>query len=415
MARRALRAPSGHPRRVPDLKGADPDFEPARPVVAANVRPQTHRCRRATDHRPRTTRAMDLLNVVYEVLLQLLSRYFAHTDETPEQLEVLADVSVGLMYAVIKPLGQRGDDAARRAGNSRGHGGPGLRAVLPGRLPAAAPGGGMGADGGTPAGCGGVRPSVAGWRARPALMEPLAKVARSLERTPTSSGLRPEVEASLVPASRTLCASEAGCYDRCDGLLLARRLSVRSPIRCSPRRRTTARLPWNGPARMTRALIDGLAAGGVEGHTVLDIGGGVGAVHHELLRSGAASAVDVGRVTCRAPVAHEEAERQGDGDRVEYLTGDFIALAVEFGSSRLTLLPALFDTGHPPLREHGGARRSLGELARHRYGLVYPRDTWLARSAPCSSTHGSVCSGHHFVRTSIAPRRSRASSPRTAW
>jgi hypothetical protein len=48
---------------------------------------------------------MDLLNVAYEVLLQLLSRYFANTDESPEQLEVLADVSVGLMYTVIKPLG----------------------------------------------------------------------------------------------------------------------------------------------------------------------------------------------------------------------------------------------------------------------------------------------------------------------
>src|SRR4029077_2919224 len=49
----------------------------------------------------------------------------------------------------------------------------------------------------------------------------------------------------------------------------------------------------NGPAGLTRLLIDGLAAGGVDGYTVLDIGGGVGAVHHELLRSGAAAAVDV--------------------------------------------------------------------------------------------------------------------------
>ena len=48
---------------------------------------------------------MDLLNVAYEVLLQLLSRYFANTDESPEQLKVLADVSVGMMYTVIKPLG----------------------------------------------------------------------------------------------------------------------------------------------------------------------------------------------------------------------------------------------------------------------------------------------------------------------
>ncbi len=87
------------------LKRADPDFEPARPVAAANVRPQTTGIAVPLITDPGTARAMDLLNVGYEVLLQLLSRYFAHTDESPEQLEVLAEVSVGLMYAVIKPLG----------------------------------------------------------------------------------------------------------------------------------------------------------------------------------------------------------------------------------------------------------------------------------------------------------------------
>ena len=88
-----------------EIKGADPGFEPARPVVAANVRPQATGVVVPLISDPGTTRCMDLLNVAYEVLLQLLSRYFAHTDESPEQLEVLADVSVGLMYAAIKPLG----------------------------------------------------------------------------------------------------------------------------------------------------------------------------------------------------------------------------------------------------------------------------------------------------------------------
>jgi ferritin-like protein len=86
-------------------KRADPAFEPARPVVAANVRPQPTGVVVPLISDPGTTRCMDLLNVAYEVLLQLLSRYFANTDETPEQLEVLADVSVGLMYSAIKPLG----------------------------------------------------------------------------------------------------------------------------------------------------------------------------------------------------------------------------------------------------------------------------------------------------------------------
>ena len=87
------------------FKEADPSFEPARPVLAANVRPQPTGVDVPLITDPCTTRCMDLLNVAYEVLLQLLSRYFAHTDETPEQLGVLADVSVGLMYTAIKPLG----------------------------------------------------------------------------------------------------------------------------------------------------------------------------------------------------------------------------------------------------------------------------------------------------------------------
>jgi Ferritin-like len=84
---------------------ADPAFEPARSVVASNVRPRASDAGMPVIADPGTTRAVDLLNVVYEVLLQLLSRYFAHTDESPEQLQVLADVSVGLMYGAIKPLG----------------------------------------------------------------------------------------------------------------------------------------------------------------------------------------------------------------------------------------------------------------------------------------------------------------------
>jgi len=88
-----------------ELKAADPAFEPTRSILMANVRPQPTGVVVPLITDPGTTRSMDLMNVAYEVLLQLLSRYFAHTDETPEQLQVLADVSVGLMFGVVKPLG----------------------------------------------------------------------------------------------------------------------------------------------------------------------------------------------------------------------------------------------------------------------------------------------------------------------
>jgi hypothetical protein len=86
------------------LRRDDPAFEPARPVVAARVRPVTHGPSLPLIADPGTARATDLLNVVNEVLLQVLSRYFAHTDETAAQLKVLADVAVGLMYTAVRPL-----------------------------------------------------------------------------------------------------------------------------------------------------------------------------------------------------------------------------------------------------------------------------------------------------------------------
>lgn len=39
-------------------------------------------------------------------MLLTLARYFAHTDETPEQLRALAHVAVGLMFEAIQPLGE---------------------------------------------------------------------------------------------------------------------------------------------------------------------------------------------------------------------------------------------------------------------------------------------------------------------
>jgi Ferritin-like len=86
------------------LRVDDPTFEPARPVLPCNVRPpETGDVPIATD--AFTVRCIDLMNVANEVLLQLLYRYFAHTQETPEQLGLLADVAVGVMFEVLRPLG----------------------------------------------------------------------------------------------------------------------------------------------------------------------------------------------------------------------------------------------------------------------------------------------------------------------
>ena len=84
---------------------ANRGLQPARPVLPVNVRP----CDRDVDvplaDDPVTAKVMDLFNVAYEILLQILERFFAHTNETDAQLKTLADATMGLMFGAIKPLG----------------------------------------------------------------------------------------------------------------------------------------------------------------------------------------------------------------------------------------------------------------------------------------------------------------------
>jgi hypothetical protein len=87
------------------MRKADPGFEPAYRVVAAGVRavegiePDVY----ITD--PATGGCSDLFNATYELVLQMIARYFAFGHETPEQRQILAHAAVGLMFEAIKPLG----------------------------------------------------------------------------------------------------------------------------------------------------------------------------------------------------------------------------------------------------------------------------------------------------------------------
>jgi Ferritin-like len=88
------------------LRAADPDFDPARPVVAAFTRqPFDLRDPVTVISNPDAHRVAEIATVAYEVLLHLLTRFFTHTDETDEQLELLIGAAFELMGHVIRPLG----------------------------------------------------------------------------------------------------------------------------------------------------------------------------------------------------------------------------------------------------------------------------------------------------------------------
>jgi hypothetical protein len=88
-----------------EMRGADSSFEPAYNAVAAGVRGVEGIDPDVFISDPVTAAVSDVFNAVYDVLLQMIARYFAFGHETDEQRHVLADVGITLMFVAIKPLG----------------------------------------------------------------------------------------------------------------------------------------------------------------------------------------------------------------------------------------------------------------------------------------------------------------------
>ncbi|MFW9889418.1 MAG: methyltransferase domain-containing protein [Candidatus Thorarchaeota archaeon] len=132
-----------------------------------------------------------------------------------------------------------------------------------------------------------------------------------------------------------------------------------------------------GPIEKTRMLIDALKAEGISGMTLLDVGGGIGAIQHELLKAGVSSCINVEVSQAYIEAAKEEASRQGHGDRITHLLGDFVDLAVDIPQCDIVTLDRVVCCYHDV--------KSLVEKSAVKtkalYGLVYPQSNWKARFA----------------------------------
>lgn len=126
-----------------------------------------------------------------------------------------------------------------------------------------------------------------------------------------------------------------------------------------------------GPIPSTRILIDALRAEGVEGATLIDIGGGIGAVQHELLAAGVAHVTSVDASDAYMRSAQEESQRRGLAGRVTYHHGDFVALAETIPAADIVTLDRVINV-YPDWER---LVQLSAMRARRLYGLVYPRDT----------------------------------------
>lgn len=140
-------------------------------------------------------------------------------------------------------------------------------------------------------------------------------------------------------------------------------------------RRDLKRYRKKGPSRPTRMLIDAIRPRLPEQATLLDVGGGIGAIQHELLDAGLDRATQVDASTAYLGASSEEAARRGHADRTAHLYGDFADLAGELPDADVVTLDRVVCC-YPDMERlvDASARK-----ARRVYGLVYPRERRVVR------------------------------------
>ena len=130
----------------------------------------------------------------------------------------------------------------------------------------------------------------------------------------------------------------------------------------------------NGPNKTTRLLRDGIVAAG-GGRTLLDIGGGVGALSQELLARGFERSTIVDASPAYQEVARRASAESGLESRMEFREGDFVEHAPQLGAADAVALDRVVCC-YPEYRPLLESAASHGQRI---FAYAYPRDRWYIR------------------------------------
>ena len=133
----------------------------------------------------------------------------------------------------------------------------------------------------------------------------------------------------------------------------------------------------NGPDRTTHLILQGIREQDISDATLLDVGAGIGVVHHELLEDVCISATHLDLSSAYIEAAKNEGSRRGHDGRVTYIHGDLVDADDVVDSCDIVTLDRVVCC-YPDYR-------AMLSLAVSKCSTVlamsYPRDRWFVRLA----------------------------------
>jgi 2-polyprenyl-3-methyl-5-hydroxy-6-metoxy-1,4-benzoquinol methylase len=130
-----------------------------------------------------------------------------------------------------------------------------------------------------------------------------------------------------------------------------------------------------GPANQTKLILEAIRALGLKDAALLDIGGGIGAIHHELLNDVASEATHVDASSAYLKEAKEETARRGNSERVQFIHADFTDVESDLPQADVVTLDRVVCC-YPDFR---GLLKAAASHSRKAVALTYPRETWYMR------------------------------------
>ena len=139
--------------------------------------------------------------------------------------------------------------------------------------------------------------------------------------------------------------------------------------------REARRYRRKGLDAVSRRIVELVRAQGIEGRTVLEVGGGIGAIQIELLKAGAARAVSIELTPTHEAVAKDLLNDAGVADRVERRVMDFAESGAEVGAADVVIMNRVICC-YPDMPRLTGA---AADHARQLLVMSYPKLAWWTR------------------------------------
>lgn len=129
-----------------------------------------------------------------------------------------------------------------------------------------------------------------------------------------------------------------------------------------------------GPAKQTRLILEAVRSLGLNHAALLDVGGGIGTIHHELMKDIASEAIHVDASSAYLKIAMDEAKRLGHSE-VKFIHADFTDVVDDLPQVDVVTLDRVVCC-YPNFRE---LLKAASLKSRTAIVLTYPRETWYLK------------------------------------